>query len=167
IAILGLSLAGAFADRRLREQDRRLATAVNNMTQGLVMFDAQERMVVCNDRYREMYNLSPAVAKPGCTLSEIIRHRIETESLHRDAGDYRAQLINAMTAGETLSWVVEANDGRAISVVNRPIARGDWIGIHEDITDRRRAEQELQQTKAFLDTVVENVPATINVKSLP
>jgi diguanylate cyclase (GGDEF)-like protein/PAS domain S-box-containing protein len=167
IAILGLSLAGAFADRRLREQGRRLATAVNNMTQGLVMFDAQERMVVCNERYMEMYGLSPDVVKPGCSLSDIIRNRIDSGSLNRDAAEYRAHLLEAMSKGDTLGWVVETTDGRAIEVVNRPIARGDWIGIHEDITERRRAEQELRRTKAFLNTVFENVPAMVAVKEIP
>jgi diguanylate cyclase (GGDEF)-like protein/PAS domain S-box-containing protein len=167
IAILGLSLAGAFADRRLREQDRRLATAVNNMTQGLVMFDAQERMVVCNERYMEMYGLSPDIVKPGCSLGDIIRNRIESGSLDRDAAEYRSQLLEAMAKGNTIGWVVETTDGRAIQVVNRPISRGDWIGIHEDITERRRAEQELQRTKAFLNTVFENVPAMVAVKEIP
>ena len=167
LAILGLSLAGASADRRLRERDRRLATAVNNMTQGLVMFDAAERMVVCNDRYIEMYRLSRDVVRPGCTLGDIIRHRIATGSLDRDAVAYRAQLLDAMAKHKTISWVVDTDDGRAISVVNRPIAGGDWVGVHEDITERRRAEQELKQTKAFLDTVIEKVPVTIAVKELP
>ena len=167
LAILGLSLAGAFADRRLREQDRRLATAVNNMTQGLVMFDSAERMVVCNDRYIEMYGLSRQVAKPGCTLSEIIQHRIATGGLRRDADEYRAQLLRAITNNESTNWVVETDDGRAIHVANRPIANGEWVGVHEDITARRQAEQELKQTKAFLDTVIESVPITIAVKELP
>ena len=167
LAILGLSLASAFADRRLRERDRRLATAVNNMTQGLVMFDAAERMVVCNDRYIEMYGLSRDIVKPGCTLSDIIHHRIAIGSLDRDPSEYRAQLLDAMARRETISWVVETDDGRAISVTNRPITGGDWVGVHEDITERRRAEQELKHTKAFLDTVIESVPVTISVKELP
>ena len=69
LAILGMSFAGAFADRRLRERDLQLVTAVNNMPQGLVMFDAGERMVVCNDRYLEMYGLSRELVKPGLDLA--------------------------------------------------------------------------------------------------
>src|SRR5262249_45567256 len=58
LAVLGLSLVAAFADRRLDEQGALLATALNNMSQGLVMFDPAERLVVCNDRFVEMYELS-------------------------------------------------------------------------------------------------------------
>ena len=167
LVILGLSLVGAFADNRLRERDRWLATAVNNMTQGLVMFDSAERMVVCNNRYLEMYHLSPEVVKPGCTLSDIIHHRIATGSLDRDADEYRTQLLEAIKAGNAINWTVTTKDGRSISVINRPIAGGDWVGVHEDITERLRAEQEIKQTRSFLNTVIESAPVTISVKELP
>jgi diguanylate cyclase (GGDEF)-like protein/PAS domain S-box-containing protein len=164
LLVLGLALAGSYADRRLRDKDLRLATAMNNLSQGVVMFDAAERLVACNDRYIEIYGLSAEVLKPGCTLLDVIRHRIATGSLNRDAEDYRAELVNAMKAGRTASWIVESPDGRAISVINRPFAGGYWVGTHEDISDRRRAERELERTKTFLNTIIENVPATIFVK---
>jgi PAS domain S-box-containing protein len=163
LVILGLGIAGTFL-ARIRERDLLLATAVNNVSQGVVMFDGRERMVVCNDRYMEMYGLSPAVVHPGCTLSDVIRHRIETGSLDRQGEDYRAELVNAMAQGKTASWIVDTQDGRAISIINRPFEGGYWTGTHEDITERRRAERELERTKSFLDTVIENVPATIVVK---
>ena len=59
---------------------------------------------------------------------------------------------------------VELPDGRVIAVLNSPMAGGGWVALHEDITEQRRAEQELARTKNFLDTVIENVPATIIVK---
>src|SRR5262249_58165691 len=67
VAVLGMNLAGAFADRRLREKDAHLTTALNNMAQGLVMFDSQKRLIVHNSRYIEMYGLSPEIVKSGCT----------------------------------------------------------------------------------------------------
>jgi diguanylate cyclase (GGDEF)-like protein/PAS domain S-box-containing protein len=164
LLVLGLALAGSYADRRLRDKDLRLATAMNNLSQGVVMFDAAERLVACNDRYIEIYGLSPQVIKAGCTLSDVIRHRIATGSLARDAEDYRSELVTAMKEGRTASWIVESPDGRAISVINRPFAGGYWVGTHEDVSDRRRAERELERTKAFLDTIIENVPALLLVK---
>ena len=162
--VLGLALAGSYADRRLRDKDLRLATAMNNLSQGVVMFDAAERLVACNDRYIEMYGLSPEVLKPGCTLIDVIRHRIATGSLGRDAEEYRAELVNAMKEGRTTSWIVEPDDGRSISVINRPFAGGYWVGTHEDITERRQGERELERTKTFLNTIIENVPALLLVK---
>jgi diguanylate cyclase (GGDEF)-like protein len=140
LLIMGMSLASAFSDSRLRKKDRQFAAAVNNMTQGVVMFNAAERLVVCNDRYLEMYGLSPDVVKPGCTLRDVIRSRFESGSLDRDPEHYRAELLNAMTDGNSASWIVETQDGRAVSVINRPMPGGDWVGTHEDVTERKRAE---------------------------
>jgi PAS domain-containing protein len=68
----------------------RLETALNNMVQGSVMFDAHERIVVCNDVYVRMYGLSRDVAKPGCLPIDLLRHRIETGGdLNVDAEQYR------------------------------------------------------------------------------
>jgi methyl-accepting chemotaxis protein len=143
VAVLGMSLISAFADRRLDANSRLLATALNNMTQGVVMFDKAERLVVCNERYLEMYGLSPDVVKPGCTLRDIIRRRIATGSLGREAERYCTDLLAAMRQGKTVSSIIENADGRAISVINRPIAGGDyWVGTHDDITERRRAEMQ-------------------------
>jgi diguanylate cyclase (GGDEF)-like protein len=143
LTILGISFAGAYAERRFREQGLQLATAMNNMSQGLIMFDAAERLVVCNERYIEMYALPRAVVKPGSTLQDIIRSRVETGSLARDPDEYRAELRAAMEAGRTTSWVVESPDGRVVEVTSRPMPGGSWVATHEDITERRRAQQRI------------------------
>jgi diguanylate cyclase len=143
LAILGMSLAGAIADRRLQEKGHQMTTAVNNMSQGLVMFDATERLVLCNDRYIEMYGLPPEVAKPGSSLRDIIRKRVATGTLAHDPDEYRAALLQAISDGQTTSRVVESPDGRAISVTSRPMSGGAWVATHEDITERRRAEQRI------------------------
>jgi diguanylate cyclase (GGDEF)-like protein/PAS domain S-box-containing protein len=156
LVVLGLSLAAAFTDR-IRERDLRLATAVSNLSQGVVMFDAHHRVVVCNESYMEMYGLSPKIVKPGCTLGDVIRHRIETGSLDLDADKYRDELVRAMEQGRTVSWIVESGDGRAISVINRPFADGYWVGTHEDITERRRAEKEIETQNARFEAALTNM----------
>jgi methyl-accepting chemotaxis protein len=119
-----------------------LALTLNNMTQGVVLFDTSGRLVVCNDQYRLMYRLSPDVVTPGATLVEIIRSRIESGSLRRDAQEYCDEIMGQIAVGKTVSFVNETPDGRAISVVNRPIAGTIyWVGIHDDITERRRVER--------------------------
>lgn len=176
MAILGISLVIAVADRRLNDNSRLLATALNNMTQGVVMFDAAERLVVCNERYLKMYGLSPNIVKPGCTLRDILRHRIATGSLDRDAESYCEELLIAMAQGKTLSAIVENRDGRAISVINRPIGGGHyWVGTHDDITERRLAERqstslaEQEERRASVDAAIqsfrENVESVLRTVS--
>jgi PAS domain-containing protein len=72
------------AERRLALEKERLDTAVNNMTQGLLLYDADARIVLCNRRYLEMYGLSSDVVKPGCHFRDLIAHRKETGSFSGD-----------------------------------------------------------------------------------
>jgi methyl-accepting chemotaxis protein len=129
--------------RQARRPDARLlALTLNNMTQGVVLFDTSGRLVVCNEQYRTMYGLAPDIVKPGAALIDIIRNRISSGSLDRDAKDYCEEIMSQITAGKTMSFVSEAPDGRAISVVNRPIPGSIyWVGTHDDITERRLAER--------------------------
>jgi methyl-accepting chemotaxis protein len=127
---------------RLHRKGSLLALALNNMTQGVVLFDTSGRLIVCNDRYLTMYGLPPDVVKPGAALIDIIRERIEGGSLHRDPAEYCAELMSQIVAGKTVSFVSETPDGRAVSVVNRPIPGSIyWVGTHDDITERRAAER--------------------------
>ena len=168
VAILGMSLVSAFADHRLDAKSRLLATAMNNMTQGVVMFDSTGCLLVCNQSYLDMYRLSPEVVKPGVTIREIVRQRIATGSLARDAEEYCTDLLAAMAQGKPLTSIIENPDGTAISVSNRPVPGGDyWVGTHEDITERRRAEKqslslaEQEQRRAAVDAAIRAFRASV------
>jgi diguanylate cyclase (GGDEF)-like protein/PAS domain S-box-containing protein len=153
------------AEAQLLEQHLRLDAALNNMNQGLVMFDASGRLVVCNDRYMQMYELSPEIVRPGCTVRQLLEHRAARGTFSGNVDEYLNKLLSTVDDGKTSRVTVELNDGRIIDVVNQPIAAGGWVATHEDITERRKAERELARTHKFLDTVIENVPTTIVVKN--
>ena len=140
-------LAGILLWRRYKagaqgSQAAMLSMALNNMTQGVVMFDDAERLLICNDRYVDMYKLSRAVVKPGASLVDLVDNRKVTGSLTIDPEKYRADILAAVREGRATSNIVETPDGRAVSVVNRPIQGGRfWIGTHDDITERIQAER--------------------------
>ena len=127
VAILGISLICAFADRRIDDKALLLDTALNNMTQGVVMFDASGRLVVSNEQYIKMYGLSPDLVKPGATLLDVVRYRMNSGTLHGSSAEqYCSDVLAAMAAGRTLSVIAESHDGRAISVVNKPVPGGTY-----------------------------------------
>jgi diguanylate cyclase (GGDEF)-like protein len=111
------------------------------MTQGLLLFDASERLVVCNRRYIEMYGLSPDVIKAGCSFREIIAHRKASGSFSGDANKYIAAVLRDIALKKT--YVIQTTDGRWIQILNEPLADGGWVATHEDITERRRAEERI------------------------
>jgi methyl-accepting chemotaxis protein len=131
------------AATRLNLNGRLLDLTLNNMTQGVVMFDRAGQLVVRNDRYLAMYGLSADLVKPGALLVDIVANRAKSGSLTRDPEQYCAELRDSMAAGKVVSFVAELPDGRSIAVVNRAIPGGAyWIGTHDDITERRKAERQ-------------------------
>ena len=153
-------LAGAIVTRRLQVHSRRMHVAIDNMSQGLCMFDQDERLVVCNRRYRELYQLPETLVKIGCTLTELLQIRITNGSFSHDPDVYRRELVGAMTQGKTTTAEVKSPDGRTIFLSNRPMPGGGWVATHEDITERRDAEherasmQEQQQRRALIEQAI-------------
>ncbi|MBR0848375.1 EAL domain-containing protein [Bradyrhizobium diazoefficiens] len=126
---------------RLTLEKQRLDYAVNNMTQGLLLFDAAQRLVVCNQRYVEMYGLSTKVVKPGSSFRDIIAHRKATGSFTGNVDQYVARVLRDIHVRN--SMVVDTADGRSIHILNEPLGDGGWVATHEDITERRRTEERI------------------------
>jgi diguanylate cyclase (GGDEF)-like protein len=120
-----------------------LDTVVNNMSQGVLMFDAQARLVFFNQRYIDMYGLSPDMVRPGCTLHDLLEHRAAVGAFAGSPQDYIVELLEDVAAGKVSNGIVKSVDGRVFSIVRNPIPGGGWIATHEDITDRQRAEERI------------------------
>ncbi|HEX7925721.1 MAG TPA: EAL domain-containing protein [Bradyrhizobium sp.] len=127
--------------QRLTLEKLRLDTAVNNMTQGLLLFDAAQRLVICNKRYIEMYGLSADIIRPGCSFRDVVVHRHLTGSFQGDVERYVNLVLRDVGIRNTM--VIATPDGRSIQVVNEPLADGGWLATHEDVTERRRAEERI------------------------
>lgn len=125
------------------EDNFMLRETLNNMTHGVLMFDSKARMVVCNDRYIDMYGLSREIVKPGCTLKALIKHRKEIGFFAGDARKYRQDTLNAIKRGQTSSQFFVTTDGRTIHVVNQPMTGGGWVATHEDVSEHKRAEAQI------------------------
>src|SRR5215212_3611223 len=132
-------------EEALRVKNFQFDTAINNMSQGLCFFDSDHRLIVCNDRFVEVYNIPADRVRPGMKLTEIVDLRIEAGS------------FPAMTREEYISWrngvassnvakdsIVELQNGRTIKIRHRPMPGGGWVATHEDITEQRRSEVKIE-----------------------
>jgi methyl-accepting chemotaxis protein len=146
VGVLGL-VALAVANHWMRRQRLQLRTALDHMTQGVCLYDDNERLRLFNRRYIEMYGFSPELMKPGVTLREVLAYRVAQGSLSGDVDEYRASLLAAMRAGKTTSNVIESG-GRFIAVINKPTPDGGWVGTHHDITERRELEKQHNEMAA-------------------
>jgi methyl-accepting chemotaxis protein len=153
-------LAALVVCRRIQVNNKRMRNAINNMSQGLCMFDRNERLVICNRRYLELYNLSSDVVKQGCTLAELLQHRIANGSFLRDPEQYRRELVASMAQGQTTHTELKSATGGVVMMINRPMADGGWVATHEDISERRDAEreraslQEQQRRRAIIEQAI-------------
>jgi diguanylate cyclase (GGDEF)-like protein len=133
--------------RKLSQQHRlekqRLDIAVNNIPQGLVVYDKTAHVTVCNERYIEMFGLSAEVVKPGCTMQDLIYHRKKTGSFVGNVEEYCAATIKDLALGKATRQVTETPGGRAILIINQPLAAGGWVATSEDITEQKHAEERI------------------------
>jgi methyl-accepting chemotaxis protein len=142
MACLGVTLFTLGLYYRSRKSNARLVTALNNMSEGLCMFDGSTRLVLRNDRYIELYGLPPEVATPGVTLRELIEHRIRAGAFKGDPDEYVADTLRKMKGGQIVQDVRERPGGIFILVSSRPMPGGGWVATHQDITERRRQDQQ-------------------------
>jgi methyl-accepting chemotaxis protein len=142
VAQFAMSLTGVMLTRHQNREIEQIRTAIDSMAQGLCMFDAAERLVVCNSQYYRMYELTPTDVKPGATLSEVLAKRVAKGTFSRDPQQYRKEFLAAVAQGRTIVHEVKSRGGRLLLVTNHPMKGGGWIGTHEDITERRQAEQQ-------------------------
>jgi diguanylate cyclase (GGDEF)-like protein len=124
----------------LETQNFRFDTALNNMTHGLTMFDGSNRLVVCNQRYRDLYSVPVSITQPGATLDEIITFRAYNETPPgRDPEEYKQKLLTFSLEDQSNTTLFQLRDGRTISMRRNPMAGGGWVGTHEDVTAQRKA----------------------------
>jgi PAS domain S-box-containing protein len=155
-----MSITGALLTRHQSHEIEQLRTAIDSMPQGMCMFDRSERLVVCNTQYYEMYSLTSTDVIPGSTLSEVLTKRVAKGTFSRDPHEYRKEFLSAVRLGRTIVHEVKSNNGRLLLVTNHPVQGGGWIGTHEDITERRQAEQQhaamqqREERRAVIETAI-------------
>ncbi len=132
----------------LQERERQLETAFSNMSQGMSMFDAAARVVVCNRRYIEMFGLSLNVVQPGRSLLELVQHRIDVGSLTGNAEKICRDIMENIALGKPSTTLIETPDGRCIRTFTNPISGGGWVATHEDITEQRKVELDAATARA-------------------
>ena len=124
---------------KLEMQNVRFDAALNNMSQGLCMFDGDHRLAVCNARYIEMYGLPAELTAPGTSLRRILEDRAARNADLYPEG-YGRDLMAVIAENRLATKIIEMNDGRVFVLRYQPMPGGGWLAMHEDITEQRRIE---------------------------
>jgi diguanylate cyclase (GGDEF)-like protein len=130
--------------RELERQNIRLDAAVNNISQGLCMFDAKGRLVICNQPYVRIYALPDELIRPGTQLEDILGHLFDVGmSSSGTREEYIAWRRQVIARGEYGKNVHELNN-RIILMQHHPMKDGGWVSTHEDITEQRQQEAKIE-----------------------
>lgn len=149
--------------RSRRSQLRRnafVSSAMNNLNQGVVMTDAQRRIIFCNDRYLEIYGLARSDLWTGMTGHDILELRRQRGVLAVSDDDFYEK------AASSNGLISELPDGRAILVKYFILPNGGSVATHLDVSEQRKLSRQLASTKQFLETVLDNVPACVAAKNI-
>jgi PAS domain S-box-containing protein len=139
---------------------QRYQKAFDAISQGVAFFDHEQRLIMGNRRYAEIYRLTPDQIPPTTTLREITERRAAVGACPMAVDDYIAYVASINAKREDRDWSIRLDDGRSINVRYRPMADGGWISIHEDATDLREKrlliEERISQ-QSLIDVVPDNL----------
>jgi diguanylate cyclase (GGDEF)-like protein/PAS domain S-box-containing protein len=138
----------------------RYQTAIDNISTGVCFFDGEERLILSNRRYAEMYHLAHEQIQPGATLREIVELRAAAGTGAMVADDYLSSYVPSNSGEEARIWTAELADGRTIQIRHQPMPGGGWVATHEDITELKAAvtsAKELLSLQALIDRLPDNL----------
>jgi methyl-accepting chemotaxis protein len=167
LALDAIAVGALFTAIEERRQNRAARLVLDNMTQGLSMFDAAARLVLCNKRYVEMSQLPPDIFRKGTPLRDILVCRARAGTFADDPDQYVANALKQMAEGRAVAQTFELKDGRTISLASRPLPDGGWVSTHTDVTEQRGTERERdslrqrEERRAAMDTAIGTFRARI------
>jgi diguanylate cyclase (GGDEF)-like protein len=142
----------------LRIQGARFELVLEKMAQGLCFFDGSRRLILSNRRFAEIYGLSPEAIRPGMGLQEIVELRFATGGApNMTQAEYLGWRQVVASGNTPLDSVVELRNGRVIHIHHEPMPDNGWIATHEDITERRRSQNELHTRNLQFDAAIANM----------
>ncbi len=130
----------------LEQQNERFNAALDNMSQGLVMFDGEQRLIVCNKRFAQLYDLPKELTESGTPLRAILENRVANGIYAGDDPErYVEDLVDwsNFDKAEPATQFHELSDERTMRILRHPIASGGWLVTHEDVTEQRRVEERI------------------------
>ena len=172
LARLATEFRAAVSDDRdatiaqLQTQAQHYQTAFDALELGVCFFDAQERLILSNRRFAEIYRLAPEQIRPGATLREIVELRLAVGTCAAASAEaYLTLCVSNKAATQHVVWTTELADGRTIQIRSQPRPGGGWVGTHEDITEHKAVHAAANE-RLSLQALIDRLPDNLWVKDI-
>jgi PAS domain S-box-containing protein len=144
-------------EEALAEVRSQLMDAIENISEGFVLYDRDGRLVLCNSTYKEFYHYTDAEVAPGVHFEDLVRLDIEKGTV-KSSGDedhFRTRVAERGRAQD--SFDLQLSDGRWLNISDRKTAAGGYVSTQSDVTELRRAEQALRESEQRLSDAIESI----------
>lgn len=146
------------SEQAITRQNAHFDMAISNISQGLCLFDEDRKLIVSNDLYATIFNLSPDLIKPGMDISEILQLRIEKGNfVDEEIGDIQFKTEKWIDGFSDKTEVFQLTDGRFVEILYRPMKNGGWLSTQEDVTDRIVSQNEIIEHNERMDAALETM----------
>jgi PAS domain S-box-containing protein len=143
---------------------RRLTDALESISEGFFLYDTDDRMVLCNSRYRELYPGMADVYRPGLQFEEMLRMVVErgivADAVEQPEEWVERRLAQHRNPGEP--FLQPQRDGRWIQISERKTRDGGTVGVFTDVTELKRREEELAKAIEAKDTALQLLQAALD-----
>jgi PAS domain S-box-containing protein len=135
------------AQDAMRRSEQRMKDAIGSITEGFSLFDAEDRLIVCNDAYGELLYPGLGIPAPGTTYEAIIRNAVREGLINEAKGRADEWIAERLTKhqqpGE--AHVQQRAGGRWVQINERKTAEGGIVAVYTNITDIKQAEEDLRK----------------------
>ncbi|MGD0764244.1 MAG: diguanylate cyclase, partial [Roseiarcus sp.] len=150
---------------QLQAQTQRYQTAIDSIAQGVCFFDGEERLILSNRRYAEIYRLAPERIRPGMTLREIVELRVAAGTCATATDDYLSVYASNNPGNEPRTWSIMLGDGRNVQIRHQPMPDGGWVSEHEDNAEFQE-KRAIADERMSLQTLIDWLPDNLWVKDV-
>ncbi len=150
---------------QLLAQARRHEAVFNAVAQGICCYDPEDRVILSNRRFAEIYRLAPEQICPGATLREIVELRVAAGTCETAADDYLSFCVANHFTKEAIVWQTALSDGRLLQMRREPMPGGGCVVTYDDITELKAARAAANE-RLSLQALIDRLPDNLWVKDV-
>jgi PAS domain S-box-containing protein len=150
--------------KELQRARQQLIDGIEGLSDGLALYDAEDRLVVCNSGYQRLFGLHPDLLKPGTPFADILRAHVSAGRVTAAIGREEEWVAERLAQHCDPGGLFERNiDGHWFRFSDRPTSEGGTVTIFTQIDELKQREQRLRENQAILQSILDNIPVTVSI----